>query len=1219
MKKKIIALFLFLFILLQLPFGASALVFKDPLTTQTRGIHTISNYEQINLGRAGELRVNEYNQELLLTREELSLAGENLPVQLRRTYHSYPTGQNSIVSYGAQWSINYSVRLRYDTEGGFFIYDRDDGSRTVFQKTKWVSGDWVCWRETSEIGLLYQLWMPKGSTDVAQAKMKTIHGTYQSFDSMGRMVQITDIDQPENGIRIAYQGDEDCIQTITDTIGRVYCFGYNPKGQLISIACQEQDGRQIQFLTEDGVKVPFVLEYSYDNSGNLIEASYPDGECVRYDYTRTGKLSRIHTIDEKQFVISYDGKRVKQIEQIADVGTQAHRKTLIKLKRVSDGVVQNIDEAGITETSRYNAFGMRIPDEKEPAVLGNKQSADNKASDSSDLTHVVQALLGDFAVLDTGVPEPQLNMNLFSMEQIRSKRMELPEWMTARPASITEKMASMERCEVDQHTGLLLREWDKDGNATKYQYDNAQNLTRISLELSGLNQMAMENRYVYEDDRLQSISRNDTTYQLLYDIWGNRAGAMINGKPFLSYTYQDGNPNLLRVEDYGNGQSVTYRYADDNRLAGISLDGGKSEVFSYVYGEKQGEQFAIVQNGLDGTQTELYEDRILVTDQESGDILYAMKTLGDDSVGLTIGNQTYCLKWNHFENSEDGGMKAQFDFTGEETELNIQTIQDLKERIRSILISGPANESLNTQITYQSDENALVTRYISAYTADENSASSDWEYTYDANGRIRTIVKDGGLAVSFRYDGAGQLIRVDDAAAQATTIYSYDVGGNLTQQREYAYTVAERPEQLHNTLTYGYENAGWKDQLTSYDGKQIVYDEIGNPVQYDGKEYQWTAGRMLKKYTNEAYHITYTYDQNGLRQRKTIMNRDTSAPALEYHYDWNGDLPAGFKVTEYTQSGPVTDTVCYCFGEDGTIYGFLVNGTDAYLYERNALGDIVGIYHGGERVASYTYDAYGRMLSADETEAELSKLNLLYYRGYCMDRETELYYLQSRYYVPEWGRFLNADVYVDTGTGLNGTNLFAYCDNDPVNKIDPDGYWGLDVHEDLTQAYLQDFNSAQAQRVIDGNWALDQYHSAIVAVYNNQKFHFDRRNDLLNPSNEDTRLTQAALHIQSSINVAKLFPNDMNIYYLLGKATHSMQDYSAHGNIGLDNRVAASHATNSDVDNPYCNWINNTDRGRSGVKGCVTEPTNKKGARYNEALEQTAMCLAAWMLGMIYR
>ena len=141
-----------------------------------------------------------------------------------------------------------------------------------------------------------------------------------------------DIDRPENGIRIAYQ-DGDRIQSITDSIGRVYCFGYNPKGQLISIACQEQDGRQIQFSTENGAKVPFVLEYSYDNSGNLIQASYPDGECVRYDYTRTGRLSQIHTVDEKQFAISYDGKRVKQIEQIADVGTQAHRKTLIEMNQ----------------------------------------------------------------------------------------------------------------------------------------------------------------------------------------------------------------------------------------------------------------------------------------------------------------------------------------------------------------------------------------------------------------------------------------------------------------------------------------------------------------------------------------------------------------------------------------------------------------------------------------------------------------------------------------------------------------------------------------------------------------------------------------------------------------------------------------------------------------------------------------------------------------------
>ncbi len=123
------------------------------------------------------------------------------------------------------------------------------------------------------------------------------------------------------------------------------------KGQLISIACQEQDGRQIQFSTENGAKVPFVLEYSYDNSGNLIQASYPDGECVRYDYTRTGRLSQIHTVDEKQFAISYDGKRVKQIEQIADVGTQAHRKTLIEMNQDLKERIRSILISGPTNES----------------------------------------------------------------------------------------------------------------------------------------------------------------------------------------------------------------------------------------------------------------------------------------------------------------------------------------------------------------------------------------------------------------------------------------------------------------------------------------------------------------------------------------------------------------------------------------------------------------------------------------------------------------------------------------------------------------------------------------------------------------------------------------------------------------------------------------------------------------------------------------------------
>ena len=61
------------------------------------------------------------------------------------------------------------------------------------------------------------------------------------------------------------------------------------------------------------------------------------------------------------------------------------------------------------------------------------------------------------------------------------------------------------------------------------------------------------------------------------------------------------------------------------------------------------------------------------------------------------------------------------------------------------------------------------------------------------------------------------------------------------------------------------------------------------------------------------------------------------------------------------------------------------------------------------------------------------------YRGYYYDVETGYYYLQTRYYDPEWGRFLNADGYISTGTGMLGYNMFAYCNNNPVINTDPNG------------------------------------------------------------------------------------------------------------------------------------------------------------------------------------
>jgi RHS repeat-associated protein len=123
------------------------------------------------------------------------------------------------------------------------------------------------------------------------------------------------------------------------------------------------------------------------------------------------------------------------------------------------------------------------------------------------------------------------------------------------------------------------------------------------------------------------------------------------------------------------------------------------------------------------------------------------------------------------------------------------------------------------------------------------------------------------------------------------------------------------------------------------------------------------------------------------------------------------------------------------------------NGTK-YYYQHNLQGDIIGLMDiAGTTVVSYTYDSWGKQLSCTGSLANtLGAANPLRYRGYIYDSQTGLYYLQSRYYSPEWGRFISVDGTVGKIGDLLGGNMFAYCSNNPVLFIDPtgmdgDGFW----------------------------------------------------------------------------------------------------------------------------------------------------------------------------------
>ena len=189
--------------------------------------------------------------------------------------------------------------------------------------------------------------------------------------------------------------------------------------------------------------------------------------------------------------------------------------------------------------------------------------------------------------------------------------------------------------------------------------------------------------------------------------------------------------------------------------------------------------------------------------------------------------------------------------------------------------------------------------------------------------------------------------------------------------------------------------------------------------------YERVQGRQLAKLTKDGTEWTYTYDANGMRTER-------SGGGETYQY-----LYSGSQLRQMTVDG---HTLEFDYDANGHPLTVIYDG-NVYFYVTNLQGDVVGIVDGGGAlVAGYAYTAWGECYETGGShQTTLGKLNPLRYRGYVYDVETGLYYLQSRYYNPEWGRFINADSYVSTGQGLTGNNMFAYCGNDPINRIDAHG------------------------------------------------------------------------------------------------------------------------------------------------------------------------------------
>ena len=464
--------------------------------------------------------------------------------------------------------------------------------------------------------------------------------------------------------------------------------------------------------------------------------------------------------------------------------------------------------------------------------------------------------------------------------------------------------------------------------------------------------------------------------QYTYDAQGRVIKETYEDGQSVSYAYNR-NGKLARTVDSKTGISTTYFYDSINRPSGHR---------AYAPGSDHIVQFAYDKNNNVTYMTEITNDvsKYFSYTYDNDNRITSM-----NADGITV-NYTY----------------------------------DSLGRVTRQMTKNGNTVILTKNTAYATSPSGKATGQVSSYYG--------YTYTYDGTGIILSV-SDGTYTTSYVYDSQNQLIRENNGQLQKTYTWTYDAGGNITCRKEYAYTTGSLGSA---TVIYNnsYGNSEWGDLLTSYNGKTITYDSIGNPLTYDGWTFNWKHGRQLSSMSKGTTTWTYTYGANGMR-----TSRSNGTTTYQYYY-------TGDQLTVMTKG---STKLSFTHDAAGNPLTLTYNGTK-YYYNTNLQGDVIGILDSsGTTVVTYIYDAWGRPYSTTGSLAStLGADNPLRYRGYVYDTETGLYYLQSRYNNPEWGRFINADAFITTGQGFAGNNMFAYCNNNPVNYVDSSGKYSYSFASD---------------------------------------------------------------------------------------------------------------------------------------------------------------------------
>ena len=590
----------------------------------------------------------------------------------------------------------------------------------------------------------------------------------------------------------------------------------------------------------------------------------------------------------------------------------------------------------------------------------------------------------------------------------------------------------------------------------EYEYDEEERLKKIYLTNSSKKVLIEEYKIYYDTDEcefevgkdnvgitieygnLQKVAYIYDKYQRLIitkeyenNEWKN-IGYYIYGEEEIKKENQTEIETIYEIEDPLDSRIIIARTS----LLRKKIDYITNIKEEYYYNNKK-QLTKVIYKDLEGNKIKekenIYKNDLLVrsiSETEEKEYYYDQwQSIGRESIHLKEKEENHLELKICYERNEIGQLEGKIYFASRinnyEIEPSYQKLEECKEEY--IYVGGGTNK-----LQY----NNLANKKKQPFNKEEEKV------TYANSGQIVEIRdKENKIKKEYEYNNlAGTLKQEYNKEMGQVITYGYEdvnnFGGNLLRKKRYNLNY-----ELEEDIEYLYEMP-YIDLLKGIkinnETKNFTYDEGLNLIQYEDKELRWKRGRLLESIEDKEKKIEYIYDSNNVRIEKKEIRK---AESTKYEVE-------GTRIISETKirNNEEEYRIKYIYtGEE--IIGFEIKQKNIrryYIYEKDLEHNIVGLYEMGDyygtRVASYVYDAYGNHKVLDKNKEEnkakdfIGNINPIRYKGYYYDVETGYFWLSSRYYSPELGRFIQpADVSTLNPSSINGLNLYSYANNNPIS------------------------------------------------------------------------------------------------------------------------------------------------------------------------------------------